>query len=242
MFDKRNQLVFYANVLIVVFGLIVILMSDFALLGVILIALAAVLIAEQIKQNKGAFSISDLEKILTVSDTCGAQATVVQKQNTIACHVNNTVYWFKNINPIGAITNFSINGQLPVEQKRDGNNKYQVCTALPEASKATQGIETTLKYNYKNAFGRTEGVLSHTVDDETGRLHLVVELPKGRAISTARAYCIQNGQEEALLPPLITGETRIETEILNPRLGAEYCLQWNWPEPGLLQKIGCYIK
>ena len=242
MFDKRNQLVFYANILIIVFGLIVILFSNFILIGIFFIAIAAVLIAEQIKQNKGAFSITGLEKTLIINDTCGTQATLVQKQNTTACHTDNTVYWFKNINPIGTITNFSINGQPPAEQKRDGNNRYQVCVALPATSKATHGIETTLKCSYKNAFGRTEGIRSHTVDDETDRLRLVVELPKGRPVSTARAYCIQDGKEEALLPPLITGETRIETEIATPKLGAEYCLQWSWPEPGLLQKIGCYIK
>ncbi len=242
MFDKRNQLVFYANILIIVFGLIVILLSDFVLIGLVFIAIAAVLIFEQIRQNKGAFSITGLEKTLIISDTCGTQATLVQKQNTTACHTDNTVYWFKNINPLGTITHFSINGKSPAEQKRDGNNKYQVCVALPETSKATHGIETTLKCSYKNAFCRTEGTLSHTVDDETDQLRLIVELPKGRSVSTARAYCIQDGKEEALLPPLITGETRIETEIVNPKLGAEYCLQWNWPEPGLLQKIGCYIK
>ncbi|MBX3631046.1 MAG: hypothetical protein KF908_14295 [Nitrosomonas sp.] len=242
MFDKRNQLVFYANTLIIMFGLTVILFSDFVLVGILFTVIAAILIFEQIKQNKGAFSITDLEKTLTISDTCGTQATLIQKQNTTACHMDNTVYWFKSINPIGMITNFSINGQSPIEQKKDNNNKYQVCMALPVTFKATNGIETTLKCSYKNAFGRTEGILSHTVDDETDRIRLVVDLPKGRPVSTARAYCIQNGEEEALLPPLITGETRIETEVVNPKFGAEYCLQWNWSEPNLLQKIGCYIK
>lgn len=242
MFDKRNQLVFYANIVIIVFGLIVILFSDFVLMGILLTAIGAILIFEQIKQNKGAFSITGLEKILTIDDTCGTQATLVQKQNTTACHTANTVYWFKSITPVGAITNFSINGQSPAEQKKDNNNKYQVCMTLPANSNATHGIETTLKYHYKNAFGRTEGILSHTVDDQTDRLRLVVDLPKGRPVSTARAYCIEKGKEEALLPPVVTGETRLETEVINPKLGAEYCLQWNWPEPGLLQKIGCLIK
>jgi hypothetical protein len=242
MFDKRNQLVFYANILIIVFGLTVILFSDFVFVGTLFIAIGAILIFEQIKQNKGAFNITGLEKKLKIDDTCGTQATLVQKQNTTACHVANTVYWFKNISPVGAITNFSINGQSPAEQKRDGNNKYQVCMTLPTNPNVTNGIETTLKYHYKNAFGQTEGVLSHTVDDQTDRLRLVVELPKGRPVSTARAYCIQNDKEEALLPPVVTGETRIETEVVNPKLGAEYCLQWDWPEPGLLKRIGCLIK
>jgi len=242
MFDKRNQLVFYANILVIVFGITVILLSDFTLIAFLLIACGAILIFEQIKQNKDAFRISGLEKTLTISDTCGTQATLVQKQNTIACHVDNSVFWFKSITPIGSISNISINGQSPIEQTKDANNQYQVCMALPANPKATDGIETILKYTYKNAFTRTEGMLIHNVDDETDKLRLVVELPKGRRISTARAYCITNGKEEALLPPTITGETRIEAEIDNPNLGAQYCLHWNWPEANFLKKITCMLK
>jgi len=242
MFDKRNQLVFYANILIIIFGFTVILMSDFVLLGIIFIACAALLVYEQIRQNKNAFSISDMVKTLSIGDTCGSSATLVQKQKITACHQDNTVFWFKNINPLGSVSNFTINGQSPVEQKRDDNKRYQVCMTLPASPKATEGFDTTLTYRYKNAFISTECLLTHTVDDETDQLRLVVELPKGRHISTARAYCIHNGTEEALLPPVVTGETRIETEIKNPRLDAEYCLQWTWPEANLLKKIGCYIK
>lgn len=242
MFDKRNQLVFYANILIIVFGLSVIVLSDFITIAFLLIACGALLIFEQLKQNKGAFSISGLEKTLTVKDTCGTQATLEQKQNTTACHVDNTVFWFKSITPMGSVGNFSINGQSPVEQTKDGNNQYQVCMALPANPRATDGLETVLRYTYKDAFVRTEGLLTHTVDDETDKLRLVVELPEGRRISTARAYCIHNGKEEALLPPLISGETRIETEIDHPKLGAQYCLQWTWPEANLLKKISCFIK
>ncbi len=242
MFDKHNQLIFYANILIIVFGITLILFSDFNLVGFLFIAGAALLIYEQFKQNKGAFRISGLEKTLAIKDTCGTRATVKQQQKTTACHVDNSVYWFKNIASVGSIGNFSINGQFPVEQLKDAHSKYQVCMALPPNPKATDGIDTLLSYDYTNAFGRTEGVLSHVIDDETDKIKLVVELPKGRPIASARAYYKYNGTEEALLPPVITGETRIETEIENPKLGAEYCLQWTWPEANIIKKITCYLK
>ena len=44
MFDKRNQLIFYANILIMVFGITVIIMSDFLIVGLLLIIGAALLI------------------------------------------------------------------------------------------------------------------------------------------------------------------------------------------------------
>ncbi|SFK52063.1 hypothetical protein SAMN05216302_100854 [Nitrosomonas aestuarii] len=243
MFDKHNQLVFYANILIIVFGATVILFSDFTLVGFLIIAGGAVLMYEQFKQNQGTFRISGVEKVLTIKDTCGTRATVKQQQKTTACHVDNNVYWFKNIASSGSIGNFSINGQFPIEQVKDKHSKYQVCMALPtNPTKATKGIDTILSYDYTNAFGRTKGELSHVIDDETDQVKLVVDLPKGRPIASARAYCKYNGTEEALLPPVITGETRIETEIENPKLGAEYCLQWTWPEANIIKKITCYLK
>ncbi|HNP25483.1 MAG TPA: hypothetical protein PKM20_01960, partial [Nitrosomonas sp.] len=65
MFDKHNQLIFYANILIIVFGITLILFSDFILVGFLFIVGAALLMYEQFKQNKGAFRISGLEKTLT---------------------------------------------------------------------------------------------------------------------------------------------------------------------------------
>lgn len=242
MFDKRNQLVFYANVLIIIFGIIVILFSDFVLLGFLFIVGAALLIYEQITQNKGAFSISGLEKILTIRDTCGSQATLTQKQKTTACHVDNSVFCFKNIRPIGSISNFKINGQPPAEQMRDENKNFTVCMTLPANPKAIDGLDTMLTCTYKNAFDGTEGILTHKVDDETDQLRLVVELPEGRPVSSARVYCKHNGIEESLLPPIITGNTRIESEIKEPVLGTEYFLEWTWSEANLIKKIGCFLK
>ena len=242
MFDKRNQLVFYANILIIVFGIIVILFSDFILVGLLFIVGAALLIYEQIQQNKAAYRVSGLEKILTVKDTCGNNAMLTQKQITTACYTDNDVFWFKNISPTGSIGNFRINGHPPLKQTKDSNNKYQLGMALPKQPKATHGIDTTLSYTYTNAFSHTNGTLSHVVDDETDQLKLVIELPKGRPIASTQTYCIHNGIKETLPPPTVTGETRIETEINEPKLGAEYYLDWVWPEAGLITKIGCYLK
>jgi len=242
MFDKRNQLIFYANILIIVFGIIVILFTDFMVVGLLIIAAAALLIYEQIKQNKDAFSISGLEKILTVKDTCGNKAVLTQKQKTTACHTENNVFWFKNITPTGSIGNFRINGLSPLKQTRDDHHKYQLCMALPTQPKATTGIDTTLSYTCTNAFGHTSCTLSHVVDDETDQLKLVVELPEGRPITSTQAYCMYNGVKKTLPPPAVSGETRIATEISEPILGAEYGLEWIWPEANIIRKIGCYLK
>lgn len=236
MFDKPNQLIFYINAIIVVFGVLVALLTNYVVLGLIFAICAALLVYDQIRQNKSAFSIADLRKILTVHDTGGNKATLTQIQMTTACHVDNTEYWFKNIRAIGSISNFRVNDSEPAEQKKE-NESYQICMKLPPELKIINGSDLTLSYQYEDAFTQTEGVLSHVIDNDTRRLYLVVELPEGRAISSARFFCKHNGEEEALLPPVVTGQTRIEADINNPQLGAEYCLQWNWSEEGLIKKL-----
>ena len=112
---------------------------------------------------------------------------------------------------------------------------------LPPELKVVNGSDLTLSYEYEDAFTQTEGVLSHVVDNDTRQLHLTVELPAGRAISSARFFCKHDDVEEALLPPVVTGQTKIEADIKNPKLGAEYCLQWNWSDAGFIKKISRFF-
>lgn len=236
MFDKPNQLIFYINVIIVAFGVLVALLTNYVVIGLVFAICAALLIYDQIRQNKSAFTIADLRKKLTLHDTGGKKASLIQMQMTTACHVDNSEYWFRNIHAIGSISNFKVNNNDPAEQRKD-NGSYQVCMKFPPELKVINGSELTLSYEYENAFTHGEGILSHVIDNDTRRLHLAVELPAGRAISTARFFRKHDGVEEALLPPVITGQTKIEAEIKNPELGMEYCLQWNWKEEGLIKKV-----
>ncbi|MEK7772283.1 MAG: hypothetical protein AAB703_05450 [Pseudomonadota bacterium] len=236
MFDKPNQLIFYVNVILAVFGVLVALLTGYVVLGLIFAASGLLLVYEQIRQNKSAFTIADLRKTLTIHDTGGSKATLTQTQMTTACHAGNSEYWFRNIRALGSTGNFKVNGDDPAEQKIENGN-YQVCMKFPPGLKAIEGSDLTLSYEYNDAFTQTEGILSHVIDDDTRQLHLIVELPQGRSISSARFFCKQNGVEEALLPPVVTGQTKIEADIRNPKLGAEYCLQWHWPEEGIIKKI-----
>jgi hypothetical protein len=205
-------------------------------IGLIFAISALILVYDQIRQNKFAFTIADLRKILTVRDTRGNKATLTQTQMTTACHVDNSEYWFKNIHAIGSISNFRVNNGEPAAQRKE-NGSYQVCMKLPPELKIINGSDLTLSYEYEGAFTQNEGVLSHVVDSNTRRLYLTVELPDGRAISSAKLFCKHDSTEEMLLPPVVTGQTKIEAVIKNPKLGTEYCLQWSWPEEGFIKKL-----
>ena len=188
MFDKPNQLIFYINAILIVFGVLVALLTDYVVIGLIFAICASILVYDQIRQNKFAFIIADLRKILTVHDTGGSKATLTQTQMTTACHADNSEYWFKNIRSIGSISNFRVNDSEPAEQIKE-NGSYQVCMKLPPELKVINGSNLTLSYEYENAFTQTEGILSHIVDNDTRRLHLIVELPEGRSISSAKFFC-----------------------------------------------------
>lgn len=236
MFDKPNQLIFYINVTLIIFGVLVALLTDYFVIGLIFAFSASILVYDQYRQNKSAFTISDLRKILTIHDTNGNKATLTQTQMTTACHVDNSEYWFRNIRAMGSISNFKINDSDPSEQIKE-NGSYRVCMKLPPELKVVNGSDLILSYEYEDAFTQTEGVLSHVVDNDTRQLHLTVELPAGRSISSARFFCKHDDVEEALLPPVVTGRTKIEAAFKNPKLGAEYCLQWNWSDAGFMKKI-----
>jgi len=240
MFDKPNQLIFYINVILIVFGVLVALLTDYVVIGLIFSISALILVYNQIRQNKSAFTIADLRKVLTIHNTGGSKATLTQTQMTTACHIDNSEYWFRNIRAIGSITNFRVNHGDPAEQIKENGN-YHVCMKLPPELKVISGSDLTLSYEYENAFTQTEGILSHVVDNDTRRLHLIVELPDGRSISSARFFCKHDGKEEALLPPIVTGQTKIEADIKNPKLEAEYCLQWNWSEEGFIKKLSRFF-
>ena len=236
MFDKPNQLIFYINLTLIVFGVLVAILTDYVVIGLIFAISASLLVYDQFRQNKSAFTIADLRKKLTIHDTGGNKATLTQTQMTTACHVDNSEYWFKNIRVMGSISNFRVNDSDPAEKIKE-NGSYRICMKLPPELKMVNGSDLTLSYEYEDDFTQTEGILSHVVDNDTQRLHLTVDLPLGRSISSARFFCRHDDVEEALLPPVVTGQTKIEANISNPKLGAEYCLQWNWSDEAFIKKI-----
>lgn len=240
MFDKPNQFIFYINAILILFGVLVALLTDYVVIGLIFVIGASILVYDQLKQNKLVFTIADLRKVLTVHDTGGKKATLTQTQMTIACHVDNSEYWFRNIRSIGSVSNFKVNNSDPSEQIKE-NGSYHVCMKFPPEVKVTNGSNLTLSYEYQDAFTQTEGVLSHVVDQDTQRLHLIVELPEGRAVSSARLFCKHDDIEETLLSPVISGHTKIEADVKNPKLGSEYCLRWNWSEENFIKKLSRFF-
>ena len=238
MFDKPNQLIFYINVLIALFG-IFFAACGYIIVGLIIAACAVLLIRDQLLQNKSEFTISQLEKTLSIVDTCGSKAIQTQKQLMTACHSGNTEFWFNNIHSTGTIQRITIDGMAPSEKKSEGNNT-QVCMKFSPGLKVTKEFEATLSIEHKNAFVNTAESFSHTVDTDTKLLRLIVELPQGRPASSAEVFC--NPADGSQIPVAIIEQSRIIVEVPEPKLGTEYGVRWNWPREGVAQRIGCLFK
>ena len=236
MFDKSDRLTLYTNVLIAAFGIFVVLFTDYLFSGLIFSLCALLLLYIQYRQSKTAFTISSLERVLTIDDSSGSKATETQNYAIITNHSGHSAFWCKNIRSDGFVSYININGMAPAEQiQEDGS--IQAAMTFESRLKTGQPFDLLLTFNHRNAFTGSQGVLAHTVDQETNRLHLVVELPKGRPVTSAKVFRKYEGVEKELLPPIVSEHGRIEAEIKNPLLGAEYYLQWDWPKEGFVRKL-----
>jgi hypothetical protein len=240
MFDKSDRISMYSNALVVIYGIFLALVG-FVITGLSLVISALLLSHILYRLNLTAFTISSLERILTIGDANGANATEVQSQTITVNNSGQTEFWCKNIQSEGTVSNIRINGQSPSEQKQEDGNT-QASIKFDSALKTGTTFDLALSYNHGNAFSKAQQTLVHVVDNGTSRLHLVVELPKGRPISSARVFCQHDGKDEQLLPPIISGQDRIEVVITEPELGAMYCLQWDWHKESIVDKLDSFFK
>lgn len=236
MFDKSDRLTLYTNILIVAFGFFVVLFTSYFFIGLIFTICALLLLYVPYRQNKTAFTVSHLERILAIQDSSGSKATETQHYAITTNHSGFSAFWCRNISSIGSISYININGRTPAEQnQKDGT--IHAAIKFDSNLKPGQPLDLVLTFDHNNAFTESQGVLKHTVDHETKLLRLVVELPKGRPITSAKVFRKFEDIEKELLPPIVTEHEKIEVEIKKPLLGAEYCLQWEWPKQGFVKKL-----
>lgn len=236
MFDRSDRLTLYINALLAAFGIIFALFSGFFLISFIFTGCALLLIYDLYRQNKTAFTITHLDKILTIQDSSGNKATETQKYSVTANKTGLSEIWFKNIISDGIISYIYINGASPAERKQE-DGKTHVAMKFNAPVKAGSTFETTVTLGHQHAFTKTQETLVHTIDNETKLLRMVIELPTGRQSGYASLSRLYKGEETQAPPPIITEHGKIVADIKNPPVGAEYCLRWDWPKAKLIDKI-----
>lgn len=236
MFDRSDRLTLYINALLAVFGIIFALYSGFFLIGLIFTTCALLLMYDLYRHNKTAFTITHLDKILTIQDNSGKKATETQKYTVTANKTGHSEFWFKNITSDGIISYIQINGASPAEQKQE-DGKIHVAMKFDSPVRTGSTFEATVTLGYQNAFTKTQETLIHTIDNETKLLRMVVELPAGRQAGFASLSRRFKGEETQVPPPIITEQGKIVADIKNPPIGSEYCLHWDWPKAKLMDKL-----
>jgi hypothetical protein len=236
MFDRSDRLTLYINVLLAAFGIIFALYSGFFLIGFIFTACALLLMYDLYRQNKTAFTIAHLDKILTIQDSSGNKATETQKATVTANKTGLSDFWFNNISSSGTISSININGASPAERKTE-DGKIHAAMKFDAPIKAGNAFDATLSLGHQNAFTKTQETFVHTIDNETKLLRMIIELPAGRPAAFASLSRRYKDEETQALPPIITEHGKIVADIKNPPIGAEYCLHWDWPKAKLMDKL-----
>lgn len=236
MFDKSNRLALYANILSAALGVFLIIFTDLFLSGIVLTISALALHYGIRHLNKTAFTVSSLERTITIQDNSGCKAAETQKHAVIANKSGISEFWCRNINSNGYVSYITINGTSPAEQLQEDSNTH-AAIKFDGNIKSGQAFDIDLSFNHKDAFKDTHCKLAHTVDNDTNLLRLVVILPEGRPVTSASVSRKVDDVETPMLPPVIADNGNIVAEIRNPLVGATYYLQWDCPKQNLVNKL-----
>ncbi len=236
MFDKSDRLALYSNILSAALGVFLIIFTDFLFSGIILTISALVLNYTLRHFNKTSFTISNLERTITIQDNNGSKAAETQKHAVVTNQTGLSEFWCRNINSNGFVSYITINGAPPAEQVQEDSNTH-AAIKLDSNLKSGQAFDIELSFNHKDAFKNTRCTLAHTVDNETNLLRLVVKLPEGRPVTSASVSRKVDDVETLQLPPVITDNGNIVAEIRNPLIDATYYLQWDYPKQNLADKL-----
>ena len=235
-FDKSDRLELYSTILSATLGVFLIIFTSLFLSGIVLTISAVVLYYAIRHLNKTAFTVSSLERTVTIQDNSGSKAAETQKHAVIANQSGISEFWCRNINSNGYVSYITINGTSPAEQRQEDGNTH-AAIKFDGNIKSGQAFDIDLSFNHKDAFKDTHCKLAHTVDNDTNLLRLVVILPEGRPVTSASVSSKVDDVETPMLPPVIANNGNIVAEIRNPLIGATYYLQWDCPKQNLVDKL-----
>lgn len=210
---------------------VLLLFSNQVAVGILELTIVLLIFVFWHAKNKPLITLLEVEKLASIKDAKGIDASFTSRQKTKTNHKGLTELWFRNISSDGSVSNILIDNKTPSEIKTEAGD-VRACVRFNKAKKADEKFEVTLSFDAKNAFPADTEFLIHVVEAETKKLKIVVELPINRKASGARLFLQYGGNpHKELAKPLISISSsgqRLESEIKRPLLGAEYCLEWDW--------------
>lgn len=228
---SQSDILAWIAIILGIPGLLIALFSDAVIVAVVFLILCGVLLWVRWWLSQPLYTLTCVEKVLTIEDVAGKKARLVRFHEGVANHRGLQEFWCRNISADGTISNVLIDNHAPYDTERRAGD-LQVCTRFRQPLDRAEKFKMTLSYDLTDSFLRTPEAVIHVTESKTKKLKMVIILPPGRPAINAIATLSFGGQPHSrLFPPRLTGQVtgeRIEWEIKAPKLGAEYRLEWDW--------------
>lgn len=177
------------------------------------------------------FTLLDVSKTLTFQDKDAHRATHVDTRKVRANHKGITEFWFRGIGTDGSIENILINDKEPdCEQVRAGLK--EVCKRFSSARERGDEFKVTSSFDAIDSFYENSDFHTYKVSSKTKKARITINFHREKPCHSAKVYLQYGSSPYKLLKTAQLKRSEdgreVELEIRNPKLGAEYRLEWRW--------------
>jgi hypothetical protein len=175
------------------------------------------------------FTVTALEKVLTIRDGSAECATLVQRARMRPNHKGLTEWWVRNMGGDGRIVNILIDGKAPSEVDQRGG-LISVCKRYQHPLPRWRTFDTTVTCDMLRSYSQPQEALIHTDAYATKELTMIIEFPAERPCLEASGVITFSGEQRKQIGTitLSEGRRRAVLHVKRPKLGAQYHLEWEW--------------
>ncbi len=190
-------------------------------------------IQAEIQAKLPIFSLTDHDIVLRLEDSQGSLARMRSTRNIVTNHKGVNEYWIPHLAVDGRIDEILINDSQP-DKAVQRFGELHVCKRYERNLERGDSRTIVLSMVWKDCYKKQKEFFVYSVADVTDHARIRIEFPLDRPCllspTSPKAYLMHHGRQfERLADPRLGSQgSPIELEIKNPRLGAEYQIEWEW--------------
>lgn len=219
----------WVGIVIGIPGFLLLFVTGQIAVGVVVVFIVAGLIWFRSSLDQPEFTLLLVEKTLSFTDPQGHRAAFVRVQKARANHKGLREFWIGNMSVDGSMEDIRIDGRMPDYQQQEAGDT-RICKRFSRPLNRGEVVDTKTTYFLIDSFPNNPDKLLHTVAYKTKMLRVRVNFHSDRPCRNARIYLRYGSQiYKSLPPPRVSADgCDVEFEVKRPKLGAEYCLEWEW--------------